>query len=267
MIALRYFCNGVRVPAEEYVISAEDEGLTRGRAVFETMRTFQGRLFRARQHTVRLVASAEAVGVPTLTSEELARELEGAIEGYEGGAKVNMVLTGGGQRLIRVGPLDMDRYGATLRVATRSWEPPPWLDGRSKHCSRAMNQAAVRQAGVDEVFWVGEDGTITEGTRANVFAVIGGILMTPPDDGRILAGVTRGALIDAAREGGLELKEVSFPPDATFDELYATSTLRDLGPVTEIDGRPLPKARPVGKRLRAALRQLMERECGISPGH
>jgi branched-subunit amino acid aminotransferase/4-amino-4-deoxychorismate lyase len=187
--------------------------------------------------------------------------LDEVVEGYEGRAKVNIVLTSGGQRLVRVGPLDLARLGAPVRVATRSWEPPPWLDGRSKHCSRALSETAVRAAGVDEVFWVGRDGCITEATRSNVFAVIGGGLVTPPDDGRILAGVTRSALIEAAAADGLQVAEVSFPPDAPFEELYATSTLKDLAPVVELDGRPITGEGPIGVRLRQALWRLMDREC------
>ena len=265
MTAYRYMLNGARVQAEAYVVSGEDAGLLRGRAVFETLRTLNGVLFRGEQHVRRLLGSAEALGIATPGLETLLTELEGSVDGYEHDAKVNMVLTGGGQRLVRVAPLDLTRLGAPIRVATRTWEPPPWLDGRSKHCSRAMNAAAVMHAGVDEVFWLGRDGTITEATRSNVFAVLEGQLLTPPDDGRILAGVTRAALMQAAGELGLTIREAAFGPESPFDELYASSTLKDLAPVVEIDGRKLRGLGPIGARLQRAFRGLMERECAVKP--
>ena len=262
MTAYRHMLNGVRVDASAYVVSGEDTGLLRGHAVFETLRTLNGVLFRGDQHVRRLLGSAQALGIAAPGHDTLLGELQAAVDGYELAAKVNMVLTGGGQRLVRVAPLDLTRLGAPIRVATRTWEPPPWLDGRSKHCSRALNQAAVMHAGVDEVFWLGRDGSITEATRSNVFAVVKGQLLTPPDDGRILAGVTRAALLQAATEEGLTVREASFGPESTFDELYASSTLKDLAPVVEIDGRSLGGAGPVGQRLLRAFRALMERECG-----
>ena len=262
MSSVRYFANGAEVSQGEYVISGEDEGLTRGRAVFETLRTHHRRVFRIARHAERLAGSAEAVGVPVTPPAVVIAEIEQALRDFPTEAKINVILTGGGQRLIRVAPLDMARYGAPIRVATRRWEPPPWLDGRSKHCSRAMNQVVVQAAGVDEVFWVGRDGMITEATRSNVLAVIGGVLMTPPDDGRILAGVTRGALFDAARRAGQAITEAAFPPNAPFEELYATSTLKAIAPVVELDGQAIEGEGPVGKRLRGALFALMDQECG-----
>jgi branched-subunit amino acid aminotransferase/4-amino-4-deoxychorismate lyase len=257
----RYVLNGVRVREEAYVVSGEDAGLMRGHAVFETLRTRHGQLFRGPHHVLRLLGSAGALGIETAGHRTLLAELQDAVRGYDGPAKVNIVLTGGGRRLVRVSPLDERRLGAPIRVATRSWEPPPWLDGRSKHCSRALNEAAVRHAGVDEVFWLGRDGTITEATRSNVFAVVAGELLTPPDDGRILAGVTRAALMEAAKDAGLVVREALLLPSADFEELYASSTLKDLAPVIEMDGRALPGLGPVGARLQGAFRALMDREC------
>ncbi|MGB0589571.1 MAG: aminotransferase class IV [Myxococcota bacterium] len=266
MTGNRYMLNGAMVPEAAYVVSGEDAGLLRGRAVFETLRTFNGQLFRGPQHVRRLLGSAEALGIDTPGEAALLGELHMAVNGYSAPAKVNIVLTGGGERLVRVGPLDRSRQGAPIRVATRTWEPPPWLDGRSKHCSRALNEAAVRHAGVDEVFWLGRDGSITEATRSNVFAVVDGELLTPPDDGRILAGVTRSALMEAASDIDLSVREALLRPDTAFEELYASSTLKDLAPVVELDGRVLTGLGPVGARLQAAFAALVARECPPANG-
>ena len=257
----RYMVDGVLTGADKYAVSGEDPGLLRGRAVFETLRTHNGRLFRGLAHAERLVGSAASLGIPCPGADALEQELSRAIAGYPIPAKVNMILTGGGRRLVRVGPLDLERFGSELRVATRIWEPPSWLDGRSKHCSRALNEAAVRHAGTDEVFWLGMDGTITEATRSNVFGVLDGLLVTPPDDGRILVGVTRAALIEAAESAGIPIEERAIRPSDPFEELYASSTLKDLAPVVELDGKPMPGKGPVGEKLAGAFAALLEREC------
>ena len=261
MADARYMLDGVIVDRDSYHIAGEDPGLLRGLAVFETLRTHNGRLFRPRAHLERLVSSAASLNITTPGLEVLSEELSRLCAGYSAPAKVNLVLTGGGRRLIRVTDLDVSRLGAPLRVATLTWEPPPWLDGRNKHCSRALNEAAVLHAGVDEVFWLGRDGTITEATRSNVFAVIKGELFTPPDDGRILVGVTRAALLEAASRVGLRVHEAPLRPEDPIEELYASSTLKDLAPVIELDGHQLPGQGPVGRSLATAYGALMDQEC------
>ena len=260
MADTRYMLNGELVEHSAFVISGDDEGLMRGRAVFETLRTHRGALFRPEAHVARLCASAEALGLGCPSPDLLLDEVQVIASGYPLPGKVNIILTSGGARLLRIMPLDRTRLCAPIRAATRRWEPPPWLDGRSKHCSRALNEAAVRDAGVDEVFWLGSDGAITEATRSNAFAVIDGQIVTPPDDGRILMGVTRAALIEAAAVAGLPLIEAPIFPDADFTELYASSTLKDLAPVVELDGRKMATGGPVGATLHTALIALMDAE-------
>jgi branched-subunit amino acid aminotransferase/4-amino-4-deoxychorismate lyase len=118
----------------------------------------------------------------------------------------------------------------------------------------------LRREAVDEVLWRGVDGCYTEGSRSNLFAVLGERVLTPPVDGRILAGVTRGALIEAGRSVGLEVFESAVHPAMSIDELYATSTLKELAPVVLLDGVDGPGGGPVGRRLHSAFRALVARE-------
>ena len=139
--------------------------------------------------------------------------------------------------------------------------PLPWLPGSVKHGSRAGWVLAARAAGVDEVVFVNPEGNILEANRSNVFAVVGGVLSTPPNDGAKLEGVTRGALIEAARRAGLPFEESHLALEEGFDELYLSSTLKELAPVEEIDGRKVGGG-PVGSALLEAFRELVVRECG-----
>lgn len=232
---------------------ADDPALWTGLAVFETLRTYGSVPFRVERHLERLAASAAWMGVPLPDPAELARELLRVATAVPGESKLNILLTGGGRRLVRATPIDLSRVGAPLRVVTRPWAPPPWLPGRVKHTSRAAWELAARQSGVDEVLWVSAAGDWTEANRSNVFVVRGGRLSTPPDDGRILQGVTRDGLIEAGRAAGIPVHE-EIVPAGPCDELYLASTLKELAPVVELDGVAGPGGGPVGARLHAAFR-------------
>ena len=95
------------------------------------------------------------------------------------------------------------------------------------------------------------DGDWTEANRSNVFVVRDGIVLTPPDDGRILQGVTRDGLIEAGRAAGIPIHETPVAA-GPCDELYLCSTLKELSPVIALDGSPSAGAGPVGTRLLAA---------------
>jgi len=258
----RYYLNGKRVNRNDYVVHGEDDGFLRGLSAFETMRSFNQRIFRADAHIARLLASAAALGIPTPDPNILADELLKAVEGYACEARVQVTLTIGGSQLVSVVPMDLSSPGRALRVTTLPWEPPVWLTGRVKHCSRAAAQVAQRRAGVDEVFWIGDDGCFTEGARTNIFAVVGGRIITPPDDGRILCGVTRAALLEAGKKAGLPIDEAPLHRDTELTELYASSTLRNLAPVVELDGIAIPGSGALGEALSGCFRELVSEECG-----
>ncbi|MBT9558311.1 MAG: aminotransferase class IV family protein [Myxococcales bacterium] len=256
----RFVKDGVVVSRDAYVVRGTDRGLTVGMSAFETLRTYAGRLFRLGEHLARLEGSVNTLGLPWPGAAVVTADLETAAAGLAPELGVRILITPE-TRLVHASPLDLSLVEKPLRVATRVWEPAPWLDGRVKHGSRAPSEVARQRAEVDEVFWVGRDGVMTEATRSSIFAVIDGRLVTPPDDGRILPGVTRSALIDTARELGLEVIERGISPREAMNELYASSTLKELSPVVELDGNPAPGGGPVGRRLLLAFRALVVREC------
>ncbi len=101
-----------------------------------------------------------------------------------------------------------------------------------------------------------ETGEILETDKANVFAVIDGVLLTPPADGRLLPGTTRAAVMRAAREHGIRVgqKPLTLDELASASEVFVTNAVVGVLPVTAIDGRPatwapgpagrLPRRRP-----------------------
>jgi branched-subunit amino acid aminotransferase/4-amino-4-deoxychorismate lyase len=238
------------------LLPLDDPGLTLGMAVFETLRTYGGLPFGVATHLERLAASARFCGIPwsDALADLLRDELGTAAAAIAGESKLNVLLTGGGRRIVRAEDLDLSRAGAPVRVVTRPWVPSPWLPGRIKHTSRMAWVLAARQAGVDEVIWIAPDGVWTEANRSNVFVVRGGVLCTPPDDGRILQGVTRDAMLAAARAIGVGVREDPVPA-GPCEELYLCSTLKELAPVVQIDGYPGPGAGPIGAAVLAEFRR------------
>ena len=119
----------------------------------------------------------------------------------------------------------------------------------------ALGRATAR--GAHEALMVDARGNVTEGVSSNLFAVMEGALVTPPL-AMVLEGVTRGRVMALARKAGLRVEERSLTPAelARADELFLTSTLREILPVTTLDGREVGNGRvgPVTSRLRALFR-------------
>lgn len=102
-----------------------------------------------------------------------------------------------------------------------------------------------------------DKGEVLEAGWANVFAVRGGTLFTPPLDGRILPGTTRAALLALAAQAGIETKEHSLHPAdlLSAEETFLTGSIRGIEAALELDEQPLPGCGPISNRLAAALRQ------------
>jgi branched-subunit amino acid aminotransferase/4-amino-4-deoxychorismate lyase len=231
-------------------LPADDLGLTTGLTCFETLRSYRGRLLGLDEHLGRLEESARAMRVPFPGAALLRAEACDALARHGGDVVVRMTLTRGGHRIVVAS--DVGPPPSSMRCASRTFEPPPWLPGSVKHGSRAGSVLVLESLGVDEVIWVDRGGFVLEGTRTNVFAVKGGELYTPPLDGRILQGVTRGLLLSLA-----PVREESFRLDEPLDELYASSTLKELCPIVELDGRLAPGGGPIGHELVARFRELV----------
>lgn len=271
--------DGVERPDGTVVLDAQDPALERGRAVFETLRTYGGRLFRCEQHFARLGKGLEMVGIDVPTYSVWRRELmeathrvvaatsrhhEGRASGRLREAVVRVTFTGGGRRVLVARPLSVPPR--EVSAVRRPWVAP-LESSAAKHASR-LHWDLVREAsGADEVLFEDPAGWLLEGSWSNVFAVRDGVFCTSPDDGKILSGVTRGALLEAARAAGLPCSEAPLRLDAPgLTELYCSSSLKELVPVVRLDGAPAPGGGPVGARVMAAFHALVARECeGFSP--
>ncbi|MBM4390519.1 MAG: aminotransferase class IV family protein [Deltaproteobacteria bacterium] len=236
-------------------LPADDAGFTQGLAAFETLRSYGPRIFRLEAHLERLARSAAFMDVPC-PLDELRRDI--ARLDIVDDQAVNVFLTPR-HRVVISRPLDQRRVGRAIAVATAPFEPPPWLPGWVKHTNRAGWALAAARAGADELIFLDPDGHWTECSRSNLLAVRDGVAITPPLDGRILPGITRAAVVEAARHAGVDLREAPLPV-GRYDALYALSTLKELAPITMIDGASVGEGSDVGARLGCALAEIVARD-------
>ncbi len=256
------------VPVDEPVLLADDEALLRGRAVFETLRVYGGRPFRLAAHVTRMRGSAERLGIPWRDGlEELAAEALAAAG--ERDAVLRLYLTPGREgsgepmslALASTLPVDLEERrarGIALISLLGVRAEAPWLLGGVKSTSYAVNMAAESEArarGADDAVFVRDDGVVLEGPVTNVWWRTGSTLFTPSLDLGILAGVTRAVLLEAAPAAGYDVTEGAFPLAALLeaDEVFTSSSVREVMPAVDVDGRRFERGRAAATLL-AALR-------------
>jgi 4-amino-4-deoxychorismate lyase len=238
------------VPPDDPVLLADDEALLRGRAAFETLRVYDRRPFRLAEHLVRMRASAERLGVswPGGFEKLVSEALAGA---GEPDAVLRLYLTPGREALgepvslalVSTLPGDLEERrarGISLISLLGLRAEAPWLLGGVKSTSYAVNIAAESEArarGADDAVFVRDDGVVLEGPVTNVWWRTGSTLFTPSLELGILAGVTRAAVLDAAPEVDLEVREGEHTLDELFEseEVFTTSSVREVMPVVRVD--------------------------------
>jgi 4-amino-4-deoxychorismate lyase len=270
LLALAVSGRGLVDPATP-VLRADDEGFVRGRAAFETLRVYGGRPFRLPEHLARLGRSAAAIGLPAPDPAELERLAWLAVgESEVTEAVLRLYWTPGGGEgpptalaLVGAIPAWIEPVRArgqrvvSLRTPRRS---SAWLLPGTKSVSYAVNIAAELEAkrlGADDAVFVDEEGVVLEGPVTNVWWRRGRTLLTPALELGILAGETRAALLGLAVGLGYAVEEGVYALGdlAGGEEAFTSSSVREVMPIVELDGRPLARG-PAADELQAALRRL-----------
>ena len=142
------------------------------------------------------------------------------------------------------------------------------LDPAIKSNNLLNNVLAVREAqarGAIEAILLNQDGRVAEGASTNVFAVRGEVVLTPPKEEGILHGITRELVLELAPGAGVEAREATLGPDdlRSADEIFITSSTREVMPARSLDDRPVGSGRPgpVTLRLLSAFRAAIPRYC------
>ena len=277
LLAVAVAGRGLVDPAEP-VIFADDEALIRGRAAFETVRVYGGAPFRLDAHLDRLAGSGARIGLPELDRSALEALVGEALEGagapdcalriyWTPGREGGGVATG----LVLVSSLppaleDNRARGIALVALPLGLDPDlraiaPWLLGGVKSTSYAVNMAAeaeARRRGADDAVFLARGDIVLEGPVTNIWWRRNRVLYTPALELGILAGVTRLTLAEEAAGLGYELREGAFPLShlAESEEIFTSSSVREVVPAVALDGRPVGDGRPgtAAAELQAALR-------------
>ena len=261
--------NGKVSPAEEARISVYDRGFLYGDSIFETVRTYNGKAFALDDHLARLARSAERVFIELpATIEAIAAEVHQGIalaQNPESFARI-MITRGSGplgldpalaqspNRVILVEPFVPpppeayeDGIGAITFRTVRATDATPAAGAKvANYLTSVLAIREARKQGATEAFIIDGRGRVLEGTTSNVFLVKERRLVTAPEESGILSGITRAYLLRAAETLGVfvAIRDIGEQELLEADELFISSTLREVLPVVRLDGRPVGSGKP-----------------------
>lgn len=263
---MKIWIDGRLLDARAARVSPLDSGWRLGDGVFSTLRATAGRPQRLAAHVTRTIHDAAALGITGIAADRLTEAAE-HVAAANAAAHGDLVL----RLVVTRGPVPPDApFGAVSRsptvavLASPAPSPRPTVTATLVEGGRrpaaikstswawsAQALATARSVGADTALFT-EDGDVLEGAASNVVVRIDGRTITPPADGRLLPGTTRGLLLAA---GGLEEAPVSRAQLDRAEEVVLTSAVRGAVPVVAIDDRPVGNGEPgrVASELRDAL--------------
>ena len=259
-------------------LSASQVGLLSGWGVFSTLRVADGVLFAWDRHWARITRDAAAFHVPLPEDPEAVRrkllELVEANNAVNSTLRLVIVRNGGGmwanpspERPSDVIALTADskEWGEGVKLAyqaqARHAESP---FAGTKILSWSMNLTwleAAQRRGFDEVILLNERGEVTECTSANIFIANGNQVWTPPLNSGCLPGITRELLLGEIHVPGAPVSEKALTPGdlEQADEIFITSTTRDLLPVYQIEEKNVGRTDQARVKLQQAFSQFVQR--------
>ncbi len=258
------YLNGRFVSKEEATVSVFDHGFLYGDGIYETMRAYNGGFFLLERHLARLQCSADAVFLTlpmpidkisavlheTLNVNRLAEAYvrlhisrgPGEI-GLDPGLCPAPTVVIVAKPFKAYPPEYYDRGVSVSIVKTRRNHPlalNPSIKG-TNFLNNILAKIEANKAGAYEGIMLNWEGFVAEGTISNIFMVKGGVLRTPALNVGILEGVTRGLVLDLARNEKISLQESAFSPQELIgaDECFITNSTMEIMPVTLIDGKSI----------------------------
>jgi branched-chain amino acid aminotransferase len=240
-----------------------DRGFLLGDGVFDTLVAFNGVPVEGERHLARLVDQAAQIGISVDVAEIRQEWTETLPASGNAGYILRTTVTRGSSER---GLWPESKSAPTLSIRIAPWSPP-LLQGRVslatgtirrneqsptsrlKSLSYLDNVLAAREAqerDADDALLLNTAGAVACTTIANVFAIRGSRLLTPPLADGVLAGIVRGLVLDLAPAVGLEPREIRMAPAdlAAADFAFITNSVRFLRPLAALDGRRFPDALP-----------------------
>ncbi len=242
-----------------------DDGLLRGDGVFEVIRLYAGGPFALGEHLDRLERSAAAIELP-VERALLEEEIEALLAEFgEHEGQLRLVITRGGRRLAFTE--NVPEHAATVSLSSVAYTPTIILTG-VKSLSYGANMQATRLAkskDADEALLVRPDGIVLEPPTSTIFwADADGKLCTPLLEAGILDSITRNRIVAEleVEEGHYTLEDVTGASEA-----FLASTVREIQPVSSVDGVKLPLVPgPRTREAQEAFAAVLERELALAEG-
>lgn len=261
------YLNGQYLPLDEARVPVLDRGYLFGDGVYEVIPAYRGKAFRLDDHLARLQQSLAAIRLPaTLLSADwpsIINELL-ALNGASDRDQAIYLQISRGVATTRAHGLPSD---CTPSVLAFTWPLPSMSESIRNEGVSVITRADIRwqrcdikaiallanimladeamQDGHNEAI-LHRDNVVTEGASSNVFLLSAGQLATPPKSNLILHGITRAFILELAQQAGLSCteRELSLTELRAADEVWISSSTRELLPVTAVDGAPVADGKP-----------------------
>jgi D-alanine transaminase len=258
------FLNGEYLPADQAQVSVLDRGFLLGDGVYEVIPVYQGLPFCLKEHLQRLQRSLDGVRMANpYSTEEWSEIIVRLVSDNEGeNQAVYLQVTRGVAPRDHVFPEGVE---PTAFVMTNPIKPlPAWYkqegikaitvkDIRWAQCDikaitllpNSLLRQQAQDVGAQEAILI-RDGFMTEGSASNSYAVLDGVIYTAPKDEKVLPGITRDVVLSLAQSAGIPYREqaVSAEQLKQADEIWISSSTRELLPVTLLDDAPVGSGKP-----------------------
>lgn len=276
------YLDGRMVPPEEARIDPCDRGLLLGDGLFETLRAYDGAVPWLDRHIARLRSGAETLRIPLPAVDwaSATAALLAANQLDRAAAALRITLTRGiGRRgllppadpaprllmtTVPLPPLSTDPARAQLAAIRRNEQSPLSRHKSLSYLDNVLARMEAEEAGHDEAVLLNSQGRVASASAANIFAVEGARIVTPPVFEGALPGITRQLVLERAGDLGLEAAERPLAVSDLYgaDEVFLTNSLIELRPLGAVDGRPIGPggSSPTWRQLRDHYRMLVADE-------
>lgn len=254
-----YYVNGNFVPAEQATLPVNDLSIVRGYGVFDYTRSYHGKPFKLHEHILRLERSAKAIHlVLPWTTQELETIVQATFDRNDfPDAGIRIVVTGGPSDdfmtphhqpslLVMITPIKgsaAQQQAEGVKITTVEMDRILPTVKSINYMGAVMAVEAAKRQGAVEAVYRTRDGRLTEGTRANLFAFRGNQLITPKDE--VLGGITRAVVMEIAEDDFEVVEgELTYADLPTYDELFITSSTKEILPVIQVDDQCIANGKP-----------------------
>lgn len=258
------YLNGRLLPLEEARVSVLDRGFMLGDGVYELIPVYRRKPFRLDEHLRRLRHSLDGIRLPDPMGETQWREVIGQVMASQPAddQSVYLQVTRGAAPRDHAFPRDTPPTVLVMSNPLSRPDPAQFEQGVSAvsatdirwgRCDlKTLNllpnvlarQKAV-EAGCAECILF-RDGVLTEGAASNIFAVKNGVILAPVKDHRVLPGITYDLVLELAQANGMayEVRDIGEAEARKADELWLTSSGREVQAIVELDGQPVGSGQP-----------------------